>query len=244
MISSRGLSRRYGSTLVVDDFSLNLPMGSICACLGPNGAGKSTVIKLLSGVVAPTSGHANVAGFDVVANPWDLKRSIGVLPERLGLFDHLTIEEHLHLVGPIYGLSRTETHQRTDQLLRVLSLEQGRDTFADHASMGMRKKTALALALIHNPRVLLLDEPFESIDPSSAMVVRDLLSTLPSRGMTVFFTAHSLSLAERIATHFAFMEQGRLVRLAASDEVPTSLEDTYFDLLPHVKAEDLPWLGL
>jgi len=110
--------------------------------------------------------------------------------------------------------------------------------------MGMRKKTALALALIHNPRVLLLDEPFESIDPSSAMVVRDLLSTLPSRGMTVFFTAHSLSLAERIATHFAFMEQGRLVRLAASDEVPTSLEDTYFDLLPHVKAEDLSWLGL
>jgi ABC-2 type transport system ATP-binding protein len=243
MISSRGLSRRFGSTLVVDDLSFELPIGSICACLGPNGAGKSTVIKLLTGVLAPTSGQATVAGFDVVASSWDLKRNIGVLPERLGLFDHLTIEEHLLLVGPIYGLSSAETRRRTDQLIRVLSLEDGRDTFADHASMGMRKKTALALAIIHNPLVLFLDEPFESIDPASAMVVRDLLATLPSRGMTVFFTAHSLSLAERIATHFAFLDHGRLVRLASSDEILATLEDAYFDLMPPIKGEDLSWLG-
>ena len=243
MISCRGLSRRFGSTLVVDDLSFDLPKGSICACLGPNGAGKSTAIKLLTGVLAPSSGQATVAGFDVVTSPWELKRNIGVLPERLGLFDHLTIEEHLHLVGPIYGLSSAETRKRTDQLIRVLSLEHGRNTFADQSSMGMRKKTALALALIHNPPVLFLDEPFESIDPASAMVVRDLLATLPQRGMTAFFTAHSLSMAERVATHYAFLDHGRLVRLATSDEILATLEDAYFDLLPPVKGEDLPWLG-
>lgn len=229
--------------LVVDQLSLELPTGSICACLGPNGAGKSTVIKLLTGALAPSSGAATVAGIDVATSPRDLRRSIGVLPERLGLFDHLTLEEHLQMIGPIYGLSGAETRERTDQLLRVFSLEVGRDTFAEHASTGMRKKAAMALALLHNPRVLFLDEPFESLDPASARVVRDLLATLPSRGMTVFFTAHSLWMAEQIATHFVFLEHGRLVRLATSDELPASLEETYFDLVPAVKAEDLPWLG-
>ena len=242
MISCRGLSRRFGAARVVEDVSFALPAGSICACLGPNGAGKSTLMKLLTGLLAPDAGEACVAGLDVARQSLELKRRLGVLPERLGLFEHLTLEEHLHLAGPGYGLSRAETRDRTGQLLRCLGLEEGRDTFADQGSMGMRKKTALAMALIHRPRVLFLDEPFEGLDPASARVVRDLLAAMPGRGVTVFFTSHALSTAERIATHFAFLDRGRLLRLAGSEELPASLEETYFDLLPALRGDDLPWL--
>ena len=180
---------------------------------------------------------------DPALNPLAMKRRIGVLPEKLGLFDHLTVEEHLHLAGPLYGLSKAETRRRTDDLLRALALDHGREVFADQCSMGMRKKTALALALIHNPEVLLLDEPFEGIDPASAKALRDLLAGLPGRGRTVFFTAHSLTLVEGIATHFAFLEAGRLVQFSPSNQLTASLEATYLDLLPSVPPEDLPWLG-
>src|SRR5205085_5449534 len=137
--------------------------------------------------------------------------SIGVLPEDLGLFDDLTVEEHLLLTGDVYGIDRHQTRSRTSQLLHALSLEHGRRTFAAACSHGMRKKTAFAMALLPNPRVLFLDEPFEAIDPVTSKIMRDLLQSIARRGVTVFFTSHILSVAEQISTQFIMIRKGRIV---------------------------------
>lgn len=243
MISSRKLSKEYGAKRVVDSVSFELPVGSICAFLGPNGAGKSTTLKMLTGLLAPSSGEATVAGFDIQRQSLELKSAIGVLPEHLGLFDHLTVEEHLHMSGPIYGLSKQETERRTNDLLRALALEHGRETFADHCSHGMRKKTALALALLHNPKVLFLDEPFEGIDPVTSKTIRDLLHALAQRGVTVFFTSHILSIVERLATHYILIRQGRVVWNSEAAALPSTLEEMYFELVEAPRTEELAWLG-
>lgn len=243
MISSRNLSKEYGSKRVVDSVTFELPTGSICAFLGPNGAGKSTTLKMLTGLLAPSSGEATVAGLDIQRQSLELKSAIGVLPEHLGLFDHLTVEEHLHMAGPIYGLSKQETTRRANDLLRALALEHGRDTFADHCSHGMRKKTALALALLHNPKVLFLDEPFEGIDPVTSKTIRDLLHSLSQRGITVFFTSHILSIVEQLATHYILIRQGKIVWNSEASALPSALEQMYFDLVEAPRTEELAWLG-
>lgn len=243
MISCRNLTKRFGDHIAVDSLNLNVAAGSICCFLGPNGAGKSTTVKMLTGLLQPTSGQAFIAGHDVAAEPLVVKRIIGVLPESLGLFGTLTVEEHLHLSGPIYGLSREETHSRTDELLRALALDDGRDTFIDHCSYGMRKKTALAMALLHNPQVLFLDEPFEGIDPVASKTLRELMVTLTTRGITVFLTSHILSIVERLASQIVMIRDGRVVWDSRPDELPKSLEDVYFDLVETPIAEELPWLG-
>lgn len=245
MISCDHLSRSFGSKPVVDAISFDLPRGSICAFLGPNGAGKSTTLKMLSGMLQPTSGTATVAGFRVFGekDPQALKRRIGVLPEGLALFDHLTVEEHLHLCGPLYGLSRAETEMRTDQLLRVLGLEEGRYRHADQCSHGMRKKTALAMALLHNPEVLFLDEPFEGVDPVTAEVIRQLILSLAERGVTVFFTSHILALVEGLATHGIVIRNGTLAWNAPMGELPSTLQELYFGLIERRPLEVIPWLG-
>jgi ABC-2 type transport system ATP-binding protein len=244
MIAARKLTRRYGDFTAVNEINFEIPAGGICAFLGPNGAGKSTTVKMLTGLLQPTAGEAEVAGLRVSTSSLDLRRAIGVLPEHLGLFDALSIEEHLRMAGGIYSLSRHETQERTTQLLRALDLEHGRDRFLDHCSHGMRKKTALALALIHNPRVLFLDEPFEGIDPVTSKTIRDLLVTLAGRGITIFLTSHILSIVERLATHVVMIRQGRIVWNSTADMLPQELEQHYFDLVEAPKSEELPWLGL
>ena len=199
MISCRNLTRRFGDFTAVNGLNLEVEGGTICAFLGPNGAGKSTTVKMLTGLLAPSSGEVKVCGLDAPANALELKRRIGVLPEDLGLFDDLTVEEHLLLTGDIYGVPREESRARTAQLLHALSLEHGRRTFAASCSHGMRKKTAFAMALLPNPQVLFLDEPFEAIDPVTAKIMRDLLKSCSGHGITVFLTSHILSMVERIA---------------------------------------------
>jgi ABC-2 type transport system ATP-binding protein len=243
MIRCRNLTRRFGEFVAVDSVTFDVDLGSICAFLGPNGAGKSTTVKMLTGLLRPTSGEATVAGCSVIEQPLSLKRMVGVLPENLGLFDSLTVDEHLRLCGPVYGLSAEETRSRADELLRALDLEKGRNTFADQCSHGMRKKTALAMALLHNPRVLFLDEPFEGIDPVTSKTIRDLLGTVAQRGVTVFFTSHILSIVERLATHIIMIRQGRVVWDSPAGQLPNTLEQMYFDLVEAPRAEGLEWLG-
>jgi ABC-2 type transport system ATP-binding protein len=211
MISCNSLTRRFGDFTAVHAVSFDIPSGTICALLGPNGAGKSTLMKMLTGLLEPTSGEAFVAGFNVRQEPLAVKRACGILPESLGLFDALSIDEHLMLSGPIYGLSTAETRTRTEDLLHVLGLDDGRHTFLDQCSHGMRKKTALALALLHNPRVLFLDEPFEGIDPVTANTIRDLLLTIARRGVTVFLTSHILSIVDHLADWILVIRSGELV---------------------------------
>ncbi len=243
MISCRKLTRRFGENLAVDNLNLEVAAGAICAFLGPNGAGKSTTVKMMTGLLAPTAGEIRVCGIDVRARALEVKRRIGVLPEDLGLFDDLTVEEHLSLTGDVYGLDRKQTRERTGQLLHALSLEHGRDTFAAACSHGMRKKTAFAMALLPAPEVLFLDEPFEAIDPVTSKIMREMLLSVSRRGVTVFLTSHVLSMVEQIATQLVMIRKGRIVWDSPISELPQSLEDHYFDLVETPVVEELEWLG-
>jgi len=198
---------------------------------------------MLTGLLPPSGGEVTVCGIDVQRNPLELKKQIGVLPEDLGLFDDLTVEEHLLLTGAVYGVEKHETRRRTAQLLHALSLEHGRNTFAASCSHGMRKKTSFAMALLPNPRVLFLDEPFEAIDPVTSKIMRDMLQSVARRGVTVFLTSHILSVVEQIATQLIMIRKGHMVWNSPPSELPQSLEQHYFDLVEAPVVEELEWLG-
>lgn len=243
MISARQLVRRFGDHTAVHELSFEAAKGEVCVLVGPNGAGKSTTVKMLTGLLAPTSGSAVVCGTDVAANPLEAKRKIGVLPENLGLFAALTVEEHLRLTGSVYGVPRRAVQDRTDRLLHLLDLEHGRHTLAENCSHGMRKKTALAMALLPEVEALFLDEPFEAIDPVTSRTIRDLLVSLSRQGVTIFLTSHILPLAEQMATRVLLMREGQMAWTGTPTELPTSLEDLYLDLIDAPGAETLDWLG-
>lgn len=227
MISCKNLTRRFGDLIAVNDVTFDVPRGAIWALLGPNGAGKSTTLKMLSGLLQPSSGTAVVDGRDASEAGTEFNRSIGVLPEGLALFDDLTVEEHLLLTGKVYGLPPEEIGRRIEELLRRLDLVYGRRTFARACSFGMRKKTALAMALLPRPRVLLLDEPFETIDPVAAIEVRKLLTEVAAFGTTILISSHMLSVVERVAQNFLIMQAGKIVWQSAANSITTSLEEIY-----------------
>jgi ABC-2 type transport system ATP-binding protein len=242
MIECRQIVKRFRDFTAVDGVSLDVRSG-ICALLGPNGAGKSTLLKILTGLLPPDSGTAKICGLSVVEQSIEVRRIIGVLPEDLGLFDSLTIEEHLELCGPIYGIDRKETQERAEALMRVLHLDHARGTFLDQCSHGMRKKTALAMALIHNPRVVFLDEPFEGIDPVSARSIQELLESIAKRGVTVFLTSHILSIVDQLANEIVMIRGGKIVWNSTAQTASRPLEEIYFELVETPPAEELPWLG-
>ncbi len=241
MISCQDLGRRFGSFEAVSNLSFEIAAGSICALLGPNGAGKSTAVKMLTGLLEPTTGSAIVCGL----SPQDpvLRNQIGVLPESLALFDALSVREHLELTGGVYGLSRAETSARAAQLLRVLRLENGAHTFISQCSYGMKKKTALAMALLPNPRALFLDEPFEGIDPITAETLRSQLRAVAGRGVTILLTSHILSLVDSMADQVMLINGGKLVWNSTIAELPKALEKLYFEMVEPFATEDLNWLG-
>jgi len=243
MISCRSLTRRFGDFTAVDSLTFDVPAGAICAFMGPNGAGKSTTLNMLTGLLSPTSGDAFVAGCSVTSGSMEWKRKIGVLPSNLGLFDDLTVEEHLLLTGRVYGIAAAETRARAAQLLRVLDLEHGRRVFAGNCSSGMKKKTSLAMALLPNPPVLFLDEPFEAIDPMTARAIGEVLERFAARGGTVFLTSHILSALERLATRFIIIHGGRVARDFERGALERPLEELYFGLIDVPVVEELDWLG-
>jgi ABC-2 type transport system ATP-binding protein len=242
MIECSNVTKRFGDFVALDGVSLQAKSG-ICAVLGPNGAGKSTLLKVLTGSLPIDAGSVRVCGLDVASRPIELRRIIGVLPEDLGLFDSLTVGEHMDLCGPIYGIPAAEARDRSAALLRVLRLDHARDLFIEQCSHGMRKKTALAMALLHNPRVLFLDEPFEGIDPVSAKTIHELLTAIANRGVLVFLTSHILSIVDKLATEILMIRGGKIVWSSTSQADPRPLEEIYFELVEAPPAEDLPWLG-
>ncbi len=245
-IETKNLTKNFGGLVAVNNLNLQIPKGTIFGFLGPNGAGKSTTVKMLTGLLQPTAGESFISGASILTSPLEVKKKIGVLPEDLALFDSLTLWEHLMMCGPIYGLSRSETELRADQLLKYLDLRQSRNVYADQASSGMRKKCSLAMALLHNPAVLFLDEPFEGIDPVSSRNIKDLLLLLAGRGATIFLTSHILEVVERLVESFAIIVDGEIV---CSQTVEETLRDgqTIEDLfLKHVRrdeVEQLQWIG-
>jgi len=172
----------------------------------------------------------------------EIRRNLGVLPEALGLFESLTIVENLMAIGPIYGLTKGETKARTTNLLELFDLTQGRHTVARDCSFGMRKKTALAMALLHKPRVLLLDEPFEGIDPASSAVIEMLLGQLSSNGTTILLTSHILSIVQKIATRVVILHQGRVESDFNPSTADEGVEEVYFSIVGEPQPEVLDWL--
>ena len=245
-IEARGLTKKFGSFTAVRDLSLRVPRGVIFGFLGPNGSGKSTTVKLLTGLLTPTAGVALIAGEPVTVENVAIKHKIGVLPEDDALFRALTIREHLEMSGSLYGLKREETETRATQLLRHLDLWQERETYVEQASFGMRKKCALAMALLHNPRVLFLDEPFEGIDPGSSRNIKDLLLALTQKGVTIFLTSHILEVVERLVGQYAIIIDGEIVCQQTVEETINAgrtLEDVYFQFAGRPAVEEMAWLG-
>lgn len=247
----RGLTKRFREHVAVDGVSFSVERGRFFGFLGPNGAGKSTTIRMLTGLLRPTAGEAWIEGRSVADDPLAVKRVIGVLPEELPLYERLSGEEYLHFAGRMHALPRDETRRRSEELLEFLSLGDDRGRLVVDYSQGMKKKLALAAALIHSPKVLFLDEPLNGIDPISGRIVMDLLRRLAARGVTLFFTSHVLDVVERLCDEVAVIDRGRIVAQGSLDAIRaeremggnTSLEDVFLKLVAaDLTREDLTWL--
>ncbi len=243
MISCHAVRRTFGDFTAVNNLTFEVAPGAICSLLGPNGAGKSTTIRVLTGLLPLTGGDAQVGGHDVRTELTQLRRCIGVVPDDLGLFDSLTVAEHLSLTAAVHGLDKQTARRRNEQLLDALDLERASGKFISACSHGMRKKTALAMALLPNPKVLFLDEPFEGVDPVTSQTICDLLQQAAESGTTILLTTHSLALAQSVATQFVVMLDGRLVWNAMATTVDGSLERQYFKLVGPIGTREVDWLG-
>jgi ABC-2 type transport system ATP-binding protein len=205
------LVRRFGDFAAVDNLNLTVRRGSFFGFLGPNGAGKSTTIKMLTGLLGPTSGKIRVLGRDLSEEPLEVKGRIGVVPEDLNLFERLTGAEMLAFTGKMYGLQKEDITVRAPELLDLMELRNEPRKLIVEYSHGMKKKLSLACALIHRPEILFLDEPFEGIDAIASRTLKDLLSRLTARGLTVFLTSHVLEIVERLCSDIAIISQGKLL---------------------------------
>ena len=218
-IDTTDLTRRFGDFTAVQNVNLSVAAGQFFGFLGPNGAGKSTTIKMLTGLLAPTSGSIRILGQDLAANSAEVKRQIGVVPEGMALFGRLTATEYLRFVGQMYGLDKATTMQRTQELLEFMSLADEQKKLITDFSHGMQKKLALAAAVIHGPKVLFLDEPFEGVDAVAAGTLKSMLQGMISRGATIFLTSHVLEIVERLCTHIAIIHRGQLVAQGSLEEL-------------------------
>jgi ABC-2 type transport system ATP-binding protein len=218
------LIRRFQDFVAVDHLNLNVRRGSFFGFLGPNGAGKSTTIKMLTGLLAPTSGRIRVLGRDLSEEPLEVKRRIGVVPEDLNLFERLTGAEMLAFTGRMYGLQKTDIALRATELLDLMELRDEPRKLIVEYSHGMKKKLSLACALIHRPEILFLDEPFEGIDAIASRTLKDLLSRLTARGLTVFLTSHVLEIVERLCSDIAIISQGKLLAAGSLAELRKGIQ--------------------
>src|SRR5881394_1296992 len=247
-IETAGLTRDFGQFRAVDHVNLRIEAGCFYGFLGPNGAGKSTTIKMLTGLLAPSGGSVRVLGEDI-SDPrraLEVKRRVGVVPENLALFDNLTAREYLTFVGRMYLLAPATVKARSEELLSMMDLAKEEKKLTLEFSHGMKKKLALAAALIPNPELLFLDEPFEGVDAVASRVLRDILKRCVERGATVFLTSHVLEIVEKLCTDVGIIAKGRLVYQGAMEELRRdgSLEDKFLAVVGEGRAEaqKLSWL--
>lgn len=247
-IETKQLSRYFDDVHAVRSVDLAVERGSLYGFLGPNGAGKSTTIKMLTGILVPSSGQISLLGKD----PWNrneaiaIKQQTGVVPEDLALFDNLTAREYLTFTGRMYSMDVPTIRERSEELLSLLKLEEVEKKLTVEYSHGMKKKLALAAALLPNPDLLFLDEPFEGVDAVTSRVIRDLLAIYVRRGSTVFVTSHVLEIVERICTHVGIIANGQLVEQTSLEELRrgSSLEQRFLEKVGRPEEEEinLAWL--
>lgn len=232
-LSIRGLSKRFGEKIAVDNINLDVPAGSFYGLVGPNGAGKTTSLSMATGLLRPDYGQVTVHGVDVWAAPLEAKKLMGLLPDGVRLFDRLSGQQLVTYAGLLRGMDRDTVAERVQDLLEALDLTNDAGTLVVDYSAGMTKKIALAAALIHAPRLLVLDEPFESVDPVSAANIRDILHDYVRSGGTVIVSSHVMDLVQRMCDHVAVIAAGRVLAAGTVDEVRggLSLEDKFVELV-------------
>lgn len=237
MIETSGLTKNYGGQVAVKGLTLSVKPGEVFGFLGPNGAGKSTTIRMLSGLLRPTSGIAKVAGYDVAEEPVEMKKRIGYLAEEPFLYEKLTGWEFLRFIGDLYGMERGAVQAEAEHLFDLFDLKMKAKEIIESYSHGMRQKLALSGTLIHDPEVLFLDEPTTGLDPRSARIVKELLVSLAQRGRTVFLSTHVLEIAEHMCDRAGIIKEGELIAVGSLSELrrkakagEASLEDIFLTL--------------
>jgi ABC-2 type transport system ATP-binding protein len=244
-IGCRGLVKTFGPTVAVAGLDLDVPKGSFFGLVGPNGAGKTTTLSMVTGLLRPDAGSVHVLGHDVWSDPVAAKRVLGVLPDGLRLFDRLTGLQLVTYSGLLRGMDRDVVTSRAHELLAALGLSDDAATMVVDYSAGMTKKVALACALVHAPRVLVLDEPFEAVDPVSASTIKEILDAYVDSGGTVILSSHVMELVERLCSHVAVIAAGQVRAIGSVDAVRggMTLEDRFVDLVGgRTHVEGLAWL--
>lgn len=245
-VVARGLQKTFGTQVAVASLDLDIPTGSFCGLVGPNGSGKTTTLRMVAGLLRPDAGQVWVTGHDTWAEPVTVRRLLGVVPDPLNLFDRLTARELLAHLGELRGLDGREIERRSEELLAVMDLLGAADEQIGGYSHGMRKKTAIAAALLHRPAVLLLDEPFEGVDPVSAVAVRAMLDRFRSSGGTVVFSSHAMDLVDRMCDFVAVMSHGGLLACGPIETLRGDgrLEDTFISMIGAAPTDPgaLSWL--
>lgn len=219
MIEFEELTRVFDGKKAVDRISLRIEPGEILGFLGPNGAGKTTTVKMLTGMILPSSGTARVAGFDVSESPQEVKRRIGYVPESGALFESLTAWEHLELISELHHIKPETARNRIEELLGLFGIAEDRDQYLSRFSKGMKQKVLLAAALLPNPEVLFLDEPLNGLDANTSLVIKELLKKLAAQGKTIMFCSHILEVVERICTRIAIIDRGQIVATGTTNEI-------------------------
>ena len=244
MIETNQLTKKYGDLTAVSELDLQVDTGEIFVFLGSNGAGKTTTIKMLTGLLLPTSGSANIAGFDVTKSPVEVKKITGYLPDEPFLYNKLTGREFLQFIADMRGIKKNR--DRIDKFLDLFELKDSADELIEGYSLGMKKKIAIGAALLHDPKVLFLDEPTGGLDPKSAKTMKDLLLDIRQRGTTVFMTTHILEIAERMCDRVGIIDHGKLIRVGTMDELRQeahsgsgSLEDIFLELTGKTEEQEI-----
>ncbi len=246
-IVAKGLTRRFGNVDAVKRIEMQIKKGIIMGFLGPNGAGKTTTIRMLTCLLRPTSGSATVAGFDICREAIKVKSKIGIVPDELNLYERLTGLEHLYFVGRMFGMDEMKLAERVPLLLDLFGLFEKKDEMIIDYSHGMQKKLAIACALVHDPEVLFLDEPFSGLDPISARLCRQLFIELSHDGTTIFLSSHALEVVEKLCDEVAIVNKGEIVTSGSVDDIRketeskegSSLEDIFMKLVNASEPRDL-----
>ncbi|RJP70811.1 MAG: ABC transporter ATP-binding protein [Candidatus Abyssobacteria bacterium SURF_17] len=234
MIEIRNLTKVFGATKAVDDLSLHVGRGEFFCFLGPNGAGKTTTIKMLTGLLRPTSGTALIAGHDIIENAVEAKREIGYIPDHPYLYEKLSGREFMRFVAGIYRLDGALLDRKIDELLELFGVREYADQLTEDYSHGMRQKLIFSATFLHSPRVVIVDEPWVGLDPKSIRFVKDYLKSRTKEGVTIFMSTHTLSIAEEIADRIGIIHKGKLIAQGTVDKIKAStvrnLEDVFLEL--------------
>src|SRR5678815_3746842 len=246
MIQLHQLTKKYGSFTAVDSLDLHVPSGELFGFLGPNGAGKTTTLRMIAGILRPSSGTVRIANIDLAADPIAAKQKLGFIPDRPFIYEKLTGVEFLRFVAGLYGQAGAEVERRGRELLALFDLEEWRDELVESYSHGMRQKLIISSAFVHKPEVIVVDEPMVGLDPKAARTLKDLFREYTRRGHTIMMSTHTLEVAQHMCDRIAIIRRGRIAASGTMEELrrhaesgAEGLEDIFLRLTGETAARDL-----